>query len=179
MIPQLAVAIHFTDPCKGVVCMIEGEICDPVVASSLTKPDAQFQSSHSSNVLENREEFNVAAHAACRCGNTTQTCVGNPAASLCNFINGTCMCGKAHVACSGATPWCIDNQCRCSKYTKSYVQGNGTTQGSCEDECQACMADGTCQGKNVIFKAVETPLNANVINAISNLHLLFFQIHLS
>ena len=70
------------------------------------------------------------------CKDTSDTC-----------SNGKCNCGSESIrVCdeSSEFPLCSDGLCVCSKTRGEFVEGDGTTQGSCSSTLHKCQSDGKC-----------------------------------
>ena len=139
------------DPCKDVVCKVEGEKCISGSSNPFPGKDILFGS------LEILGNFNISSAPSstsitfkeCKCG-IQDSCYNEKsdiqASSRCDFEKGMCMCGEME-ECSGFKPWCVQQTCKCSNHDTEFVRGDGSIQGSCLGENEKCMADGSCQGK--------------------------------
>ena len=72
-----------------------------------------------------------------------QKCNYNEAANDYDPISESCKCGTS-TPCSGATPYCRNQKCVCSKVTSSFVKGDHSTQGTCSDSDHKCSHQGIC-----------------------------------
>ena len=134
------------------VCKVDGEKCISSSTNSLKiGEDLLFGS------LELLGDFNISSSPSsaprssksCKCG-IQDTCYNEKlsiqASSRCDFEKGICMCGQVE-ECSGSKPHCVQQTCKCSNQQSQYVEGDGSTRGTCSGENEKCLADGSCQGK--------------------------------
>ena len=133
------------------VCNVDGEKCISSSTNSLKiGEDLLFGS------LELLGDFNISSSPSsaprssksCKCG-IQDTCYNEKlsiqASSRCDFEKGICMCGQVE-ECSGSKPHCVQQTCKCSNQQSQYVEGDGSTRGTCSGENEKCLADGSCQG---------------------------------